>query len=124
MAKHIIGKVSDIPVGGKKIYELEGKSFGVFNIGGEFFALKNVCPHRGAPLCAGLITAFINCDESGQFQYEQDGEIVRCPWHQWEFDIKSGCMVVDPKLRTKTYEVTVETFGVSIIDGDIAVHLS
>jgi 3-phenylpropionate/trans-cinnamate dioxygenase ferredoxin subunit len=120
---HIVGKVSDIPPGSSKLVEAGSRSIGVFNIGGQFYALRNICPHQGAELCQGLTTALVGSSGPGSFEYEREGEIVRCPWHQWEFDIKTGCMVVDPAMRTMSYEVTVETFGVSVEDGQVIVHI-
>ena len=40
--------------------------------------------------------------------YTREGEIIKCPWHQWEFDIKTGQALYDPKLRVRTYRVEVE----------------
>lgn len=119
----LVGKASEIPEGEKKIITVNGRSIGVYNIGGEFFAIRNTCPHQGAPLCSGITTAFIDSSGPGNFTHQREGEIVRCPWHQWEFDIKTGCMAVDPKKRTKSYEVTVERFDVSVEDKDIYVHI-
>lgn len=121
--KHTVAKVSEIPPGTKKIVEAGGRSIGVYNLGGEFYALRNICPHHGAELCKGMITPLVVSSGPGHFDYEREGEIVRCPWHQWEFDIKTGCMIVDPALRTKSYEVTVETFGVSVEEGNVVVHM-
>ncbi|WML50919.1 Rieske (2Fe-2S) protein [Neobacillus sp. PS3-12] len=119
----LVGKTSEIPEGEKKIITANGKSIGVYNIGGEFFAIRNTCPHQGAALCSGITTAFIDSSGPGNFTYQREGEIARCPWHQWEFDIKTGCMIVDPKKRTKSYEVTVERFDVSVEDKGIYVHI-
>jgi len=123
MTGFLVGKASEIPEGGKKIIEANGRSIGIYNIGGEFFAIRNTCPHQGAALCSGITTEFINSTGPGNFVHEREGEIVRCPWHQWEFEIKTGCMVVDPKKRTKSYEVTVERFDVSVEDKEVYVHI-
>ncbi|WP_020616190.1 Rieske (2Fe-2S) protein [Paenibacillus daejeonensis] len=120
---YVVGKVADIPAGSKKLVEAGGRTIGVFNVNGVFYALRNVCPHQGAELCKGLIKPYVVSSGPGHFEYEREGEIIRCPWHQWEFDIKSGCMIIDPATRTKSYEVTVETFGVSVEEGDIVVHV-
>jgi 3-phenylpropionate/trans-cinnamate dioxygenase ferredoxin subunit len=103
--------------------EAGGRSIGVYNLGGEFHALRNLCPHQGAELCKGLVRPLMVADGPEQIDFEREGEIVRCPWHQWEFDIKTGCMIVDPSMRTKSYEVTVETFGVSVEEGNVVVHV-
>ncbi|MCY9698173.1 Rieske (2Fe-2S) protein [Paenibacillus alginolyticus] len=123
MKPYTIGALEDYPLGSKKCVELEGKSIGIFNVNGQLYALRNVCPHQGAPLCEGSVNAWVTASKPYQFEYEREGEIVRCPWHQWEFDIKTGCMVVDPKMRTKSYDVTVETFDISVNSGNVILHL-
>ena len=55
MALHIIGQVSELPPGERKIVEVEGRSIGVFNVHGTFYSLRNSCPHQGGPLCLGSI---------------------------------------------------------------------
>ncbi|TNJ65982.1 Rieske (2Fe-2S) protein [Paenibacillus hemerocallicola] len=121
--KYVVATVSEIVPGSKKIVEAGGRSIGVYNLDGQFYALRNVCPHQGAQLCKGLVKPLVVSSGPGSFEYEREGEIVRCPWHQWEFDIKTGCMIVDPAMRTKTYEVTVETFGVTVEEGQVIVHM-
>jgi nitrite reductase (NADH) small subunit len=120
---HTVAQVSEIPPGTHKIVVAGNRSIGIYNIDGQFYALRNVCPHQGAELCRGLTKPLVSSSGPGRFEYEREGEIVRCPWHQWEFDIKTGCMIVDPAMRTKSYEVTVEMFGVSVEDGAVIVHL-
>jgi nitrite reductase (NADH) small subunit len=121
--QYVVAKAADIPPGTHQLLEAGGKKIGVYNIGGEYFALRNVCPHQGAELCKGLTTAYVGSDGPGNFDFQREGEILRCPWHQWEFDIKTGIMVHDPAMRTKCYEVTVETFDVSIEDEQVVVHM-
>lgn len=121
--KYAVANAADIPPGSRKVVFAGDRSIGVYHISDQFYAIRNVCPHQGAPLCQGLTTALVVSDEPGCFNYEREGEIVRCPWHQWEFDIKTGQMIVDPKMRTKTYEVTVETFDVSVEDEVVVVHI-
>ncbi|MDF2722875.1 MAG: Rieske [2Fe-2S] protein [Paenibacillus sp.] len=121
--QYVVAKVSEVPPGTKKLVEAGGRSIGIFNIEGQFHALRNICPHQGAELCKGLIKPLVISNGPGDFGFEREGEIIRCPWHQWEFDIKSGCMIVDPKTRTMSYEVTVEKFGVSVEDENIVVHM-
>ena len=71
----------------------------------------------------------------GEYIWARDGEIVRCPWHGWEFDITTGRSIFNPhKMRVKTYEVTVEsaadelpdeveTFPVTVEDGFVVLHV-
>ena len=53
MGRHVVGLVSEVPPGGRKIVEVEGRSIGIFNVHGAFHALRNRCPHLGAILCLG-----------------------------------------------------------------------
>ncbi|MDF2722749.1 MAG: Rieske [2Fe-2S] protein [Paenibacillus sp.] len=123
LQKHVVAKVTEIPPGEKKLVEVGGRSIGVYNIAGQFYALRNICPHQGAELCKGLTRPFIVSSEPGTYEHVRHGEIVRCPWHQWEFDIKTGCMIVDPAMRTRSYDVTVETFGVTVEEEHVVVHM-
>ena len=110
MAKHLIGTVDEIAPGERKIVEIAGRSIGVFNVGGEFFALRNTCPHQGGPLCQGQLTGFLIARVPGDYSYTRRGEILRCPWHGWEFDIKTGQSWFDPvRTRVRAYPVTVES---------------
>jgi 3-phenylpropionate/trans-cinnamate dioxygenase ferredoxin subunit len=108
MPKHIVGTAEEIPPGGRKVVEIAGRSIGVFNLGGEFFALRNRCPHQGGPLCLGKQSGFIRSSLPGEYEYSRQGEIVKCPWHSWEFDIRTGQSWFDPKrVRVRQYDVTV-----------------
>lgn len=132
MGKHVIGAVADFPAGTRRMLVVEGRAIGVFNVNHTYYALKNSCPHQGAPLCAGTVTGMTLPSAPGEYAYGRDGEIVRCPWHGWEFDITTGKSIVDPlKCLVKTYDVTieagespeVETYPVTVESGTIVVHM-
>lgn len=108
MGRHEVCPVADLPPGERTIVEAEGLSVGVFNVDGEFHALNNVCPHQLAPLCEGKLTGEVTAPDVGEYEMTRQGEVVRCPWHGWEFDIASGESVFNPHLRTRTFEVAVE----------------
>ncbi len=109
MPKHIVATTDEIPVGTHKVIDIAGRSIGLFNINGEFYAIRNRCPHQGGPLCRGRVTGFISASQPGEYSYTRRGEIVRCPWHGWEFDIKTGQSWFDPaKTRVRNYKVSVE----------------
>jgi 3-phenylpropionate/trans-cinnamate dioxygenase ferredoxin subunit len=108
VARYVVGTVDEIPPGQRKIVEVDGRSIGVFNVGGEFFALLNRCPHQGGPLCSGRLSGFLRSTEPGQYIYSRPGEILRCPWHGWEFDIRTGQSWFDPaQVRVRSYDVAV-----------------
>ena len=89
----------------------------VFNLGGEFFALGNSCPHRGGSLCHGSSPAWCESNEPGEYRYSRRGEIIRCPWHSWEFDIRTGKSWCDPeRVRARRFGVSVEK-GAQLVEG-------
>src|SRR5437879_7786283 len=109
MAKHVVGPAAEIAPGGRKIVTINGREIGIFNLGGEFFALLNRCPHQGAQLCKGTQIGLVTSREPGRFEYSRRGEILKCPWHGWEYDIRTGQSWCDPKdTKVKAYPVTVE----------------
>ena len=113
--KHVVAAVDEIPPGGRKIVEVAGRSIGVFNLGGEFFALRNRCPHQGGPLCEGRIWGLLTARAPGEIEYTREGEILTCGWHGWEFDIRTGQSWCEPeRLRVRSYEVSVEA-GAAIV---------
>lgn len=102
---------SEIPVGGKRIVEIDKLSIGVFNIGGAFYAIKNLCPHAGAPLCEGHIQTTHRPGEVNEFHPALAGRVLRCPWHGWEFDIISGKGLYDRDSRVATYPTKIDDEG-------------
>ncbi|GAC1671882.1 MAG: hypothetical protein NVS9B4_27110 [Candidatus Acidiferrum sp.] len=69
-----VAKVSDIPPGTIRECPAGGKTVAVANVSGKFYAIDNVCLHRGGPLGQGAL----------------DGNVVTCPWHAWQFNVATG----------------------------------
>ncbi len=110
MARYIVARADEIPDGARKIVEVAGRSLGVFNLAGEFFALRNRCPHQGGPLCEGKTWGLAQARVPGEITYSRAREILTCAWHGWEFDIRTGRSWCDPdRLRVRRYEVSVES---------------
>jgi nitrite reductase/ring-hydroxylating ferredoxin subunit len=100
--------VADLPPGERTIVTVEGRSIGVFNVHGRYYALRNLCPHRRAPLCLGRIRGLVTSDGPYDVRVEREGEIIACPWHGWEFDLTTGRSHFNPhRVRVKDYKVTV-----------------
>jgi nitrite reductase/ring-hydroxylating ferredoxin subunit len=96
----------------------------VFNIKGEFFGLLNRCPHQGAALCEGPLIGLAQSSDPGEIEYTRLGEIIRCPWHGWEFDIRTGQSYCDPKrFRARAYPGNVEP-GASVVKGPYVAETS
>ena len=109
---------TELAPGDRRIETLGGFSVGVFNVDGDYYAMKNDCPHQRAPLCEGKLTGTNTSDSPGEYDWERDGQIVTCPWHGWEFDVTTGESVFDPHaVKAKTFQTAVERSGVNA-DGD------
>ncbi len=110
MTRHIVARTTDIAPGGNKVVAVEGRDIVVFHVNGEFFALLNRCPHEGAPLDKAACVARLTSPEPGIYQRSRVGELLRCPWHGWEFDIRNGQSWFDPKrVKVRAYPVAVES---------------
>lgn len=106
--RHVIGRAAEIAPGSALRVEIEGRPIAVFNIDGDFVAIGDRCPHEGASLCRGQIIGLIESDAPGHYRIVRGGEFVRCPWHGWEFDLRTGRSWCDPdRTRVRSYEVTV-----------------
>jgi 3-phenylpropionate/trans-cinnamate dioxygenase ferredoxin subunit len=117
MARHVVAPVGDIPPGSRKLVTVRGRPIAIFNIGGEFFGLLNRCPHQGGNLFAGRLTGLLEAPVPGKYVYTRQGEILRCPWHGWEFDVRTGQSYCDPeRIRTRAYAVEVEP-GKAVVEG-------
>jgi 3-phenylpropionate/trans-cinnamate dioxygenase ferredoxin subunit len=109
MARYVVATVEEIPPGARKIVTVAGREIGIFNIGKEFFALINRCPHEGGALCKGRLVGLMESDRPGEYRLTRHGEMLRCPWHGWEFDIRTGQSWCDPmNTKVRSYNITVE----------------
>jgi len=88
---------SDVVPGTGKVVMVGGKEIALFNVDGTFYALDNECPHRGGPLGEG----------------DLEGCIVTCPWHAWQYDVRTGESITDD-LKVSRYEVKVEGGDVEV----------
>lgn len=95
-----IAKVEECPPGAARELVAEDRIVALFNVAGDWHALDGVCPHQGGPL--------------GQGQLE--GCVVTCPWHGWQFDVRTGQHQFSANVRQPRLEVRVE-------DGWILVNL-
>jgi nitrite reductase/ring-hydroxylating ferredoxin subunit len=117
MPRHVVAKASEVPPGSRKLVHVDGRDIVIFNIKGELFALSNRCPHKGGNLAKGKLTGLVQSSQPGTFTYSRTGEILRCPWHGWEFDVRTGRSWCDPqRMRLLPYAVSVEP-GAKLVEG-------
>jgi nitrite reductase (NADH) small subunit len=94
MTDYLLGNIEDFPDGKGRAFRAGGRTIAVFRTNGKVYALANRCVHKGASLCDGEIS--------------DNGTVVRCPWHNWAFDLASGAHKLDPKEKVRTYRVRVD----------------
>jgi nitrite reductase (NADH) small subunit len=75
-----------------KTINLNGRTVGIYQINGQFYAVDDFCPHKGAPLHEGQLL----------------GTLIMCPWHRWTFDLASGHCVTHPGTHIPCFEVKIE----------------
>ncbi|BFT72579.1 Rieske (2Fe-2S) protein [Paenibacillus sp. P36] len=112
-----VSAVEALPEGSFKIVQVGKRSVGVYNVKGDYYAVLNYCPHQGAELCKGPVCGTTLESNVFEFIYGRDQEIVRCPWHGWEFDLKTGTSLFSEKVRTRSYPVVVENGTVHLVIG-------
>jgi nitrite reductase/ring-hydroxylating ferredoxin subunit len=130
MAEKLVGKLSEFKDGDRRIVFIGDHEIGVFREHGTFYAYSNYCLHQGGPACEGLTIAKVEerimPDKTSKGLYFSDTELhFVCPWHGYEYDIKTGECVSDRKLKLRKYEVFqkgdevyVRTYGGDSEGGD------
>jgi nitrite reductase/ring-hydroxylating ferredoxin subunit len=115
--RQVVARAVEVAPGHCKIVNVNGREIGVFNLNGEYFALANRCPHEGGPLCRGNIIPLVQSDGPGHYRLARRQEFLRCPWHGWEFEIRTGQSWCDPKsTRARQFQVKVES-GETLVKG-------
>ena len=108
MTNHVVAAAADVPPGERLKVDVAGTAVAIFNLDGEYYGLLDRCPHMGASLCGGRLIGLVESDGPGRYRYSRGGEIVRCPWHGWEFDIRTGKSRFDPsRWKTRAYAFDV-----------------
>jgi nitrite reductase/ring-hydroxylating ferredoxin subunit len=102
---HPVAPAADLEDGERVIVDIRGREIALFKNDDEYYAVLNFCPHQGGPLCEGLLDGTLTVDDDWEWTYSCEGEIISCPWHGWEFDIKTGEHLSKSKYRVPTYEV-------------------
>jgi nitrite reductase/ring-hydroxylating ferredoxin subunit len=113
-----VAALDDLAEGQPLIVTFEGRSVGVLLWRDEVFALRNICPHQLGPVCQGYAMPLLTSESRGTVKADDDKCVLICPWHGWEFDVRSGRAAWgSSRYRLKTYETRV-------VDGRVLVRLS
>ena len=98
-----VAKVGDIPAGEGRAFPVDGTVVAIFNVGGEYTAINDVCPHMGASLAEGYV----------------EGVSVTCPWHAWRFSVKDGAWLDNPRSK-----IANACYAVRVVGDEIQVQLA
>ena len=113
-----VGAVEDFEEGRMRIVPFASGAIGVVRWRGRIYAVRNVCPHQQAPLCAGRVRPGVSAgDRVGDLELDRDRPVITCPWHGWEFDLQTGESPSGREHRVKTYDVAVEDGRVLVLRG-------
>ena len=116
VSRHVVCAGAELPPGSSRIVVVGGRSIGVFNVDGALYALRNVCPHHGAPLCLGTVGGRMVPSQPHVYEYGEENTLIRCPWHGFVFRLEDGrCAAKPDTLRVRTYRVEIE-------DGDVVLY--
>lgn len=97
-----VAEVDELDSGDRKHVEIKGKEISILNVDGSYYAVENFCPHMGGPVGNGPLG-------------EADGRaVIRCPFHEWRFDLESGNVVFPSKMKVMSYDVSLEKYEVDV----------
>jgi nitrite reductase/ring-hydroxylating ferredoxin subunit len=115
MSKHAVAKISDFKESDRKIVAVGGMEVGIFYVDGRYVAWRNVCPHAAAPVCQGVVCGTRLPSKVYEYKYGKENEILRCPWHGWEFDLKTGSCLADPNVRLRGFPVELDGENICVL---------
>ncbi|MFB6157105.1 MAG: Rieske (2Fe-2S) protein [Haloferacaceae archaeon] len=113
MTDHDVGPVDMLDEGGRVIVDLAGREVAVYDLGDGYVAYPNWCPHQGGPLCEGSTSGTVEATFDRETletetAWTKEGEVVVCPWHGWEFDLRENEFLHDASIGLPAYSVSVE----------------
>jgi nitrite reductase/ring-hydroxylating ferredoxin subunit len=115
-ARHRVCSSDDLGVGESLGATVDGRPILLVRVGdGSFHALHRRCAHQGVDLAGGFVTGRMQSSGVGSYEYVADYEVVRCPRHGYQYDVRTGEMLLDPQVRIRTYPVAVDDNGVWVV---------
>ena len=98
------------------IVQVGERSIGIIRLRtGELRAVRNRCPHKGAPICRGIVGGTWPPSAPGELQFERDGEVLVCPWHGFEYGLDDGIELYrETPSRLLLYSVVVREGAVFV----------
>jgi nitrite reductase/ring-hydroxylating ferredoxin subunit len=117
MTRFVVAEVDGFADREVRSVEAGGKPIALVRVESEFFALLDRCPHAGAKLSGGRLAHEVQSDGPGDYRICRRDEMLRCPWHGWEYDLRTGQSWSDPKsTRTRSFN-TESVAGTELVKG-------
>lgn len=110
--EHFIGALSDFTDEERKVVVIGGQRIVVLKYRDELFALSAVCAHMGGPVEEGVIVCRVAgvVDDSGRYlgdRFEETSPYIVCPWHGWQYDLRTGQAGGLPSRVLTTFETEI-----------------
>ena len=115
--EYVVANVDELLEGRHIVVEVQGREIGLFNVRGQYYALPNVCFHQNGPLCHGATsgTVVATAETGWKRSWASEGEIVVCPWHSLEYDIKTGQCLAYPRRKLPTWQIKVDGTHIKVL---------
>lgn len=119
--EYVVADGDAVADGDRIVVDIDGREIGVFRIDGEYYAYPNVCQHQQGPLCEGTVTGTVDASFDREeldleIDWTDEGEVLSCPWHGWEYHLRTGQCLSRTDLR-------LPSFPIEERDGDVVVSL-
>ena len=123
MKEIFVAPETDIADGARKIIVADGLEIGIFRVDGAFYAWRNHCPHQGGPVCQGRVMKGVeerlDAEQRSLGIHYAEGRLnLVCPWHGYEFDVRTGRHAGLPTLRLAAHPVSVRGGDVYVVVPD------
>jgi len=116
----VVGVREDVLEGGRVVVDVDGVEIGIFRVGGQLHAWENRCVHAGGPVCQGKlmnrVVERLDAERRSLGDDFADELHIVCPWHGYEYNVRTGEHPADSRLRLRRVEVSER-------DGEILVCL-
>ena len=105
----VVALTEDVLEGGRVVVDVDGTEVGIFRLDGRLYAWENRCAHAGGPVCQGVlmnrVVERLDHERRSLGDDFSDQLNIVCPWHGYEYDLKTGEMIGDRKQKLRQYEV-------------------
>jgi nitrite reductase (NADH) small subunit len=117
MTLHRVMTIDALEEAKPSLHTIEGRSIGFIKSRGEIYAVRNICPHKRAPVCRGQVKGTMVASDPGAFVFGMENQVLQCPWHGWEFDLTTGNTVCGGSGKRLTF------YPVTLKDGAVYVEI-